>query len=123
MSISIDISEAEIRNAIAVALAESFSGEKKDALIRDVVRAHLQYKENSYDKETILGKRVGGLIRTIALEEVDKVIHSMRPDVECIVSELLGPSFKESVFENLRRALKNVVVKGITIDVNLERES
>lgn len=121
MSLDVSIPEALIKNAIAVAIAETFSPEKKDALIRDVVRAHLQYKENSYDKETILSKKVGEFIRRIALEEVGNVLDTMRPDVERIVQETLGPQFKDSVFANLKRGLQSVIVRNISVEVVLDR--
>ena len=86
-----EIGEAQIQNAIAVGIAESFSGEKKEAIIRDIVRAHLSVKESSYDKETLLSKVVGQGIRKIASEALAAKVEEARPAIERTVLEVLGP--------------------------------
>lgn len=50
--IKLDIGQAVLENAIAVAIAESFTPERREQIIKDVVRAHLTHKESSYDRET-----------------------------------------------------------------------
>ena len=122
MAVSIDISEAEIRNAIAVALAESFSHDRRDGLLRDIIRSHLQHKEREYDKETLLSKEVGMAIRTMAGEELGRVLESMKPEVQQIVSEMLGEQFKQSVYDQLRAALGHVVISGVGISATLDRD-
>ncbi|MBI2934624.1 MAG: hypothetical protein HYY29_03530 [Chloroflexi bacterium] len=121
MPINIDIPEAVIRNAVAVAVAESFVPERRDALLRDIVRAHLQVKENEYDKQTLLAKQVGAVVRRIAEDETTRVLDSMRPDIERIVCETLGEQFKTGVFASLRASLARVVVGHITVSVDLDR--
>ena len=120
MPLSIDISEAEIRNAIAVALAESFTGEKRDALLRDVVRAHLQHREGQYDKETILSKVVGKQVREMAGEELDRILDSMRDDVHRIVGEELGEQFQISVYNTLRTSLRRVVLVNLVVSAQVD---
>ena len=119
MPVSIDITEAELKNAIAVALAESFSGERRDALLRDIVRAHLTHKESQYDKQTMLAKHVGQAIRKMASEALMERLESMKPDVYQIVGEMLGEPFRESVYEHLRNALRHVIVSGISVSATL----
>ena len=118
--IKLEIGEGQIQNAIAVALAESFSPENKASIIRDVVRAHLNHKENNYDKETILSKVVGKHIRDVAMVQVEECLDEMKPDIQKIVKSSLGKQFSESVFTQLRQALSRVVVGGIKFNVNLE---
>jgi len=118
--IKLEIGEGQIQNAIAVALAESFSPENKASIIRDVVRAHLNHKENTYDKETILSKVVGKHVRDVAMVQVKERLDEMKPDIQKIVKDSLGKQFSESVFMQLRQALSRVVVSGISLNVNLE---
>ncbi len=117
--IKFDIPEGEIRNAIAVALSESFSPDKKEALIRDIIRAHLEVHESPYSKDTLLSKTVGNMIRTIAVEEVTKLIEANKPRIAAIVRSQLGNNFVESVIRQLENALAHVVVSNIVLNVNL----
>ena len=114
-----EIGEAQIQNAIALAITESFSPEKNAQVVRDVVRAHLNYKENSYDKETILSKAVGRMIRDIALDEVKNLITKEESKIREIVCTALGESFTDSVLNQLKSALANKVVSNISIVANL----
>jgi len=113
--LELEIPEGQINNAIAVALAESFGGEKRDALIRDIIRAHLAHKENSYDKETLLSKRVGQLIRNMTQESFEAEVEKWRPEVDAVVREHLGSQFKTNVFEALRNALTGVVIRNLVL--------
>lgn len=121
MPISFDIPEGEIRNAIAVAVAESFTADRRDALLRDIIRAHLQYRENAYDKETLLSKAVGQVIRKVGMEEVARQLETMRPDIERIVADLMGPQFREGVYRALRSSLGRIVVDNLIVSVELAK--
>ena len=115
MAINIDIPAAQITNAIAVGIAEAFSAEKRDALLRDIVRAHLSYREQPYDKETLLGKQVGRMVRDIAAEKVAEMVSAWKDEVAAIVAEELGPQFSETVFEQLRDCLRNLSIANLRV--------
>ena len=115
-SIDLNISEGMIANAMAVAIAEAFSPEKKDQVIRDVVRAHLSYKANSYDRDTLLSKAVGDQIRAQATLAVKAKVAEMAPDIRRIVDDALGPKFSESVLQQLEASVARLAVANITID-------
>lgn len=116
-SLKLDISEGQIQNAIAVALAEALPPERKESMIRDIVRAHLQFKENSYDKETLLAKRIGAAIREIATDELKNVVELMRPDIEKTIRAQLGDNFKTDIIEQLERALKSITLQQLQVSV------
>lgn len=116
--IDLRIPEGEIKNAIAVAISESFTGEKKDALIRDVIRGHLSVKTDTWGRETIIDKCVGNLIRTIAEEELVKVLEEMRPKIKKSIAQYLGVGFSDSLCEQIEKALKNTIVYGFKISVD-----
>ena len=116
----VEIGEAEIRNAIAVAIAESFSPERQESLIRDIVRAHLQFKTGSYDKETLLGKVVGEQIRTIAVEEISKMMQENKEKFAVIVRNLLGETFVDSVCLQLEDAIKSITTNKLRLIADME---
>jgi flagellar motor switch protein FliG len=120
MPISFDIPKGEIENAIALAIAESFTPERKEAMVRDIVRAHLSYRESTYDKETLLSKAVGKIVRDIATEKMTAIVNDMRPKIEGIIVSCLGPAFKESVFKQLDYALKNKMISNIRIMADMD---
>lgn len=120
--LKLEIGEAQIQNAIAVAVAESFSGEKRDALLRDIIRAHLSAKENSYDKETLLNKRVGSMIRTYAGECLEAELQALKPKIAEIVNKHLGPGFEEEVCSQLIKGLTYRKVTGISVSVSVAED-
>jgi hypothetical protein len=113
--IDLNITEGMIQNAIAVAIADAFSPEKKDQVLRDIVRAHLSHKQNSYDRDTMLSKTIGDQIRTMATEAVKHKIAGMADDIRATVDKALGPQFSESVLSQLELSLARVMVSGIVI--------
>ena len=118
--LKLEIGEAQIQNAIAVAIAQSFTGEKRDSLLRDIIRAHLSVKETSYDKETLLGKRVGQLIRNLAMKAVEDEVERARPAIEKTVHDVLGPGFAESVCAQLKAGMASRKVEGINVSIKME---
>lgn len=113
--IDLNISEGMIADAIAVAIAEAFSPEKKDQVLRDIVRAHLAHKANSYDRDTMLSKAVGDGIRSMASEAVKAKIESMREDVYRVVDEEVGPKFRDAVLGGLKASLAQLTISNICI--------
>lgn len=122
MAISIDIPEAEIKNALAVAVAESFAPDKRDALLRDIIRTHISAKKDDYSKQTILDAAVGSQIRSMATNVLTAEIEKMRPEVEAIVAEMLGPKFKIDVIAQLKLALSHVSLNNLTITARIDAD-
>lgn len=120
--LKLDIGEGQIANAIAVAMAESFSGEKRDALLRDIIRAHLSAKESLYDKETLLNKCVGQMVRNIAKEMLEAEVQNLRPKIKEIVHTVLGPGFEEEVCRQLESGLSHRRVEGITVSIKMAED-
>ena len=120
LSVNLGITEAQINNAIAVAVVETMTPERQAAMIRDVVRAHLQIRPSTYDKETLLSKTVGDYVRNKVVEVLKQSLGAMDSAISEIVRESLGKGFEESVLRQLRNALSRKVVSGINIDVSLE---
>jgi hypothetical protein len=120
--LKLDIGEGQIANAIAVALAESFSGEKRDALLRDIIRAHMSAKENNYSKETLLNQTVGNKIRTMAREAMEAQIETLRPRIAEIVRQQMGPEFEATVCAQLMAGLSRRKIEGITVSVTMAED-
>lgn len=118
----LDISEGMITNAIAVAISEAFAPEKRDALLRDVIRAHLTTKKNSYDKHTLLDEEVGKVIRAVAQEMVVARIEELRPDIEKVVRSTLGKGFETSVIEGLKSSLKNCRITRVDVRAEIDHD-
>lgn len=118
-SLKLEISEGQIQNAIAVALAESLPPEKRDALVRDVVRAHLTLKTNSYDKETLLSKALGDALRGMAKQALDVELEAMRPKVDALVQEIFGDKFQGDVLDQLKTQLSQVAIKNLKVSVDI----
>lgn len=114
--IDLNISEGMIANAISIAIAESFSPEKKDQVIRDIVRAHLSYKQNSYDRDTMLSKALGDAIRQQASEAVKQRISELAPDIRRVVDKALGPKFTDGILAQLESAVQRLAIANIVID-------
>ena len=120
--LKLDIGEGQIANDIAVALAESFSGEKRDALLRDIIRAHMSAKENNYSKETLLNQTVGNKIRTMAREAMEAQIETLRPRIAEIVRQQMGPEFEATVCAQLMAGLSRRKIEGITVSVTMAED-
>jgi len=117
--IKLEIGEGQIKNAIAIALSESFTQDKKDALIRDIIRGHLNVKTDSWSRETLLSKCVGDLIRKIAEKEMSKVIENMRPQIQVAIKKYLGKGFSDSLCKQIEEAVQRIVVQNICIDIKV----
>lgn len=122
MSIKIDLTEGQIQNAIAVALAESFSPEKKDQLIRDIVRAHLTQKANAYDRETLLSKSVGDAVRNMASGALASEIEKLRPRINEVVSGFLGEGVRINIVDQVKSAIQRMVISNLKVSVSAEAD-
>lgn len=118
--LKLELSEGDINNAIAVALAEAFSPEKRDALLRDLVRTILSQKASSYGKETLLSAAVHTRLVTMVQVKLEKTIDELRPEVEVLVEEALGPRFKLNVLDGVKHGLNQIVMNNIKVKVELE---
>jgi len=114
--------EGIIKNAVAVAIAQAMDDSTRENIITDVVRAHLNHKASTYDKETILSKAVGDAIRGMVREALSARLETIRPKVNDAVSRLIGPKFESQVFEQLESALSKVVVANISVSAKLYAE-
>jgi len=115
----IELTEGQINNAIAVALAETFTDERRDAMLRDIIRAHLAYQGDSYyNKDTILSKVVGEQVRKMVNERLLAKVVEWRPQIEAVVDRTLGPSARDAVCESLGRALAGVELDNLTVSLN-----
>jgi hypothetical protein len=115
----IELTEGQINNAIAVALAETFTDERRDAMLRDIIRAHLAYKGDSYyNKETILSKVVGEQVRKMVNERLLAKVVEWRPQIEDVVDRTLGPSARDAVCAALGRALAGVKLDNLTVSLD-----
>lgn len=113
--IDLNITEGMIANAIACAIADAFSPEKKDQVLRDIVRAHLSLKTNSWDRDTMLSKAIGDAIRQQATEAVKDAVASMAPDVKRIVAEVFGPKARADILRQLETSLNALVISNISL--------
>lgn len=114
--LKLNLTEGVIQNAIAVALAEAFSEERRTEIIRDVVRAHLNHKERSYDKETFLSKIVGKQIREMSLECVKDQLDLFRPDLEKLISKYFQTN-RLQILAQLEAALQKATVANLRVNV------
>lgn len=121
-SLNLEIGEAQIQNAIAVAITEAFSQDKRDQLLRDIIRAHMSVKQNSYDRETLLSKEVGQMVRSVAVKVMKAKVEEWRPEIEAIVSKMIGPNFKANVTQQLEVALGNMAYRNINIKAEVVAE-
>lgn len=119
LSVNLGLTEAQINNAIAVAVVEQMTPDRQEAMIRDVVRAHLQVKTSQWEKETLLSKVVGEYVRSVAVDEVKQRITALEPRIRELVRSALGQPFEDSVFRQLQSALASKVVASISITADL----
>lgn len=122
VKLDVNVSETDIQNAIAVSIAEAFPPEKRDQLLRDIVRAHLSLKQNPYDKETILSAAVGSQIRKIASDKMNEIVAGWRDEVGEIVEKAIGGQYKDSVMLQLQRSLSNITVRGLVLEASIAPE-
>lgn len=118
--LKVEVSEGDLKNAVAVAIAESFTGEQRDALLRDIVRAHLSVKMNSYDKDTLLSKHVGDMVRRVAQDEVAAVFsEKMEPRIREIVREKLGEKYCDSIVREVQNGIESFTVRGLRFSASV----
>lgn len=122
VKLDVNVSETDIQNAIAISIAEAFPPEKRDQLLRDIVRAHLSLKQNSYDKETILSAAVGSQIRKIASEKMNEIVAGWRDEVGAVVEKAIGGQYKDSVMRQLQASLSNITVRGLVLEASIAPE-
>lgn len=120
--LKLDITEGELQNAIAVALVDAFSPDKRDALIRDLVRAHLATKIDPYSRETIISRTVGDHVRRVARDILAARLEEMNGEIEAIVRSILGPRFEKQVLDQLKESLGRIYANSLTIEATLVRE-
>lgn len=118
--VSLKLTETQIQNAISIALTEALSQKDKDILLRDVVRAHMNYKENSYDRETLLSKQVGETVRRIASEKMALILESWKPEVEAVVEKTLGKNIKVDILSQIEYALGRATIANMKISIDLK---
>lgn len=116
-SVKLEITEGQIQNAIAVALAESFTDEKRDALLRDIIRAHLNTKKDNYSRETLLSETVNKFVREVVAVELAKHIEGMRPEIEAIIAKFFGEGVKPQIQEKLEEALSRAITKDLQVSI------
>ena len=116
-SVKLEITEGQIQNAIAVAIAESFTEDKRDALLRDVIRAHLTTKKDSYSRETLLSETVNKFVREVTTEELAKHVAKMRPEIEAIIAKFFGEGIKPQIEEKLEAALSRAITKDLQVNI------
>ncbi len=124
--LKIEIGEGEIRNAIAIALSESFGPEKKEALIRNVIRAHLEMKNPNANwgsrDQTILDAAVGDMLRKEAKDALIERLELMRPRIREIVRKHLGPQYEESLVAKFESAMKATIrIENVSLHVEMEK--
>lgn len=116
-NLSIELTDGQIKDAVAVALAECFSPERRDALIRDIIREHLTAKRETYSRETLLTETVGRAIKAIAEEALKVELEKMEPEVHALIAKQFGEGMKDSIFEQLKTSLSRMTAQGIQIKV------
>jgi len=125
LNITVDpkaIPEGIIKNAVAVAITNSLDEMTREQIITDVVRAHLNHKVNTYDKDTILSKAVGDSIRAMVKEALSERLAELKPKVHEVVTKLLGPKFNDQVYGQLETALQSVTLANISLTAKIHAE-
>lgn len=121
-AIKLEITEGQINNAIAVALAESFTPEKKDAMFRDIIRNHLSMKDDRYGKETLFSKTVNNQLHETVRDELNRLVEGIKPEVEEMVREKFGSSIKLDILNQIKYQLNNIVLNNIKVSVSLGKD-
>jgi len=117
--LKLDIPLSDIKNAIAVAVLSAFDQEKRDQMLKDVVRAHLTAKKDNWSKETILEETIGSQLKAMALEAVKLKIETWRPHFIKEIGKTLEPC-KDSLFDKFKEAVARVSVSSVSVTVELE---
>ena len=89
MSIPKDVIDAQVRAAVAVALNKD-----PEALVRAVVEAAMNAKQNSYDRTTIWQEEINKMIRQVATDEFKAFLETQRPDIAKLIKEKLAKDTK-----------------------------
>ncbi len=121
-TVELKLTEGQINNAIAIAIAEAFTPEKKDSLIRDIIRQHLTIKQDHYSKDTLFSHSVNKVIGVMVKEELDKQVEALRPEVEEMVKEVFGGKVKINIIEQLKYSLKKVALDNISVSVTVGKD-
>lgn len=115
----VELTDGQIKNAVAVAIAEALSPDRRDAILTDVIRTYLSEKKDSYSKETILDGAVRKAVLKMAEEVIEEKMVELSPRIKVIVASTLGPSFQDSVCDSVANGLNNLVMGNLKFDVRI----
>lgn len=116
-TVELKLTEGQIQNAIAVAIAEAFTPERRDELVRDAIRAHLTIKSSSYDKETLFSTAVNKQLREMVGAELEKEVQSMRPELEALVKKYFHQNIRAEILGSIETQLATALTKNIQVGV------
>lgn len=116
-TVELKLTEGQIQNAIAVAIAEAFTPERRDELVRDAIRAHLTVKSNSYDKETLFSSAVNRQLREMVAAELEKEVQAMRPELEALVKKYFHQNVQAEILGTIEKQLVEGLTKNIQVAV------
>ncbi|MCA9817086.1 MAG: hypothetical protein KC652_18375 [Cyanobacteria bacterium HKST-UBA01] len=116
-TVELKLTEGQIQNAIAVAISESFTPERRDELLRDAIRAHLTVKASSYDKETLFSATVNKQLREMVGTELEKEVQKMRPELEALVKKYFHQNIQSDILCSIEKQLAEDLTKNIKVNV------
>jgi len=114
--IKIDLTEAQINNAIAIAIAEAFTGEARDAMLRDLIRGHLAYKADRYGSETLIQKVLNETLKAQVDKSLREHLETLRPEVDALVKKMLGKNYRANILDQLQNSLSRLCLSSIYIE-------